>query len=110
MGKSFVSTFLYDCELHFNDKDGNSTEIMKECVKYILISHDYKSKIMPVIYLKANITPSIYNKMVPQQGTSKIVLKLSLLDLSNLLLLFIILFSSTFTSEVGLPISVCSTF
>ena len=77
MGKSFVSTFLYDCELHFNDKDGNSVEIMKECIKYILISHDYKNKIMPIIYLKANIKPSIYNKMVPQQGTAKIVLALS---------------------------------
>lgn len=77
MGKSFVSTFLYDCELHFNDKDGKSTEIIKEAIKYILISHDYKNKIMPVIYLKVNLTPSLYNKMVPQQGVGKIVLTLS---------------------------------
>lgn len=77
MGKSFVSTFLYDCELHFNDKDGKSTDIIKETVKYILISHDYKNKIMPVIYLKVNLTPSLYNKMVPQQGVGKIILTLS---------------------------------
>ena len=77
MGKSFVSTFLYDCELHFNDKDGKSTDIIKETVKYILISHDYKNKIMPVIYLKVNLTPSLYNKMVHQQGVGKIVLTLS---------------------------------
>ena len=77
MGKSFVSTFLYDCELHFNDKDGKSTDIIKETVKYILISHDYKNKIMPVIYLKVNLTTSLYNKMVPQQGVGKIVLTLS---------------------------------
>ena len=77
MGKSFVSTFLYDCELHFNDKDGKSTEIIKEAIKYILISHDYKNKIMPVIYLKVNLTPSLYNKMVPQQGVGKIILTLS---------------------------------
>ena len=77
MGKSFVSTFLYDCELHFNDKDGKSTEIIKEAIKYILISHDYKTKIMPVIYLKVNLTPSLYNKMVPQQGVGKIILTLS---------------------------------
>ena len=77
MGKSFVSTFLYDCELHFNDKDGKSIDIIKEAIKYILISHDYKNKIMPVIYLKVNLTPSLYNKMVPQQGVGKIVLTLS---------------------------------
>ena len=77
MGKSFTSTFKYDCELHFNDKDGNSTDIMKETIKYIIISHDYKGKIMPIIYLKANIRPSVYNKMVPQQGTAKLVLTLT---------------------------------
>lgn len=77
MAKAFVSTFLYDCEVFFNDKNGGSTEIMKEAIKYILISHDYKTKIMPIIYIKANIRPSVYNKMVPQQGTAKIVLTLS---------------------------------
>lgn len=77
MAKSFISTFLYDCELFFNDKDGGTTEIMKEAIKYILISHDYRTKIMPIIYIKVNLRPSIYNKMVPQQGLAKLMLSLS---------------------------------
>ena len=31
---------------------------------------------MPVIYMKVNLIPSVYNKMVPEQGKSKLYLKL----------------------------------
>ena len=76
--KSFITTFTYDCEVSFNDAENNtSTSILKECVKYLLIEHDYRNRIMPVIYMKVNLTPSLYNKMVPQQGKSKIFLNLT---------------------------------
>jgi len=76
MGKSFVTTFSYDCELAFNSVDGTSTEILPEWMKYIAIEHDYANKIMPVIYIKVNINPTLYNKMVPEQGKSKIYAKI----------------------------------
>lgn len=76
MAKSYISTYSYECEIAFNDKDGGSTEILKDCVKYILIDHDFKKRIMPVIYLKLNITEALYNKMVPQQGLGKIYLNI----------------------------------
>ncbi len=78
MAKSFITTFTYDCEVSFNNAETNTaTEILKECVKYLLIEHDYAKRVMPVIYLKVNLTPSLYNTMVPQQGKSKIFLNLT---------------------------------
>ena len=76
MGKAFVTTFIYDCELAFNSIDGTSTTIIKDAIKYIIIEHDYRKSIMPVMYMKVNLIPSVYNKMVPEQGKSKIYLKL----------------------------------
>lgn len=76
--KSFITTFTYECEISFNNAETNTaTEIMKECVKYLLIEHDYAKRVMPVIYLKVNLTPTLYNTMVPQQGKSKIYLNLT---------------------------------
>lgn len=78
MAKSFITTFTYDCEVSFNNAETNTaTEILKECVKYLLIEHDYTKRVMPIIYLKVNLTPSLYNAMVPQQGVSKIFLNLT---------------------------------
>lgn len=76
MGKSFLTSFTYDCELAFNSVDGTSTEIIKDTIKYIIVEHDYQKAIMPVMYIKVNLKPSVYNKMVPEQGKSKIYLKL----------------------------------
>ena len=76
MAKAFVTTFIYDCELAFNSVDGTSTTIIKDAIKYIIIEHDYRKSIMPVMYMKVNLIPSVYNKMVPEQGKSKIYLKL----------------------------------
>lgn len=76
MGKAFITTFIYECELAFNSADGSSTEVLNDAVKYITIEYDYRNSIMPVIYMKVNLKPSIYNKMVPEQGKSKMYLKL----------------------------------
>lgn len=76
MGKAYISTFSYDCEAAFNSVNGESFPILKECISYIIVDNDYKNKVMPIIYLKMKIKPSIYNKMVPQQGKAKIYLKL----------------------------------
>lgn len=76
MGKAYVTTFTYECELAFNSSDGTSMDIVKECIKYILIDHDYSKNIMPIIYIKAALQPSVYNKMVPEQGKGKMYLKL----------------------------------
>lgn len=74
--KVYVSTYSYDCELAFNAKNGKQYEIDRPAIKYIIINHDYRTSIMPVIYIKANIKPSVYNMMVPEQGVSKMYLKL----------------------------------
>lgn len=76
MGKAFVTTFTYECEIAFNSVDGTSTDIIKDTVKYIIVNYDYKKAIMPTIYMKVNLKPSVYNKMVPEQGKSKIYLKI----------------------------------
>ena len=76
MAKAFVTTYIYDCELFFNSIDGTSTEILKDTIKYIIVEHDYRKAIMPVMYMKVNLVPSVYNKMVPEQGKSKLYLKL----------------------------------
>ena len=67
MGKAFITTFIYDCELAFNSVDGSSTEIIKEAIKYIIIEHDYRKSIMPDIYMKVNLIHSVYNKIDPKQ-------------------------------------------
>ena len=76
MAKAFVTTYIYDCELFFNSVDGTSTEILKDTIKYIIVEHDYRKAIMPVMYMKVRLIPSVYNKMVPEQGKSKLYLKL----------------------------------
>lgn len=76
MGKAFISTFTYDCELAFNSQDGTSEDIFKQCVRYIIVNHDYMKNMMPLIYVNVNLKPSLYNKMVPEQGKSKVYLKL----------------------------------
>lgn len=76
MGKAFITTFTYECEIAFNSVDGTSTEILKDAIKYIIVEHDYRKAIMPTMYMKINVIPSVYNKMVPEQGKSKIYLKI----------------------------------
>lgn len=76
MGKSFITTFIYDCELAYNSSSGTSEEIQKEFIKYIIVEHDYNNRIMPIMYIKLNLIPSVYNQMVPDQGKGKIYLKL----------------------------------
>ena len=71
----YQASFKYDCELSFN-YNGKSKDIMKECVKYIIIDYDYKNKIMPIIYIKASLPAEIYNAMVPLQGKGKLYFKL----------------------------------
>ena len=77
MSKAYQTTFRYTCEMAFNRVNGGSKEIMKECIKFIMIDHDYNKRIMPVIYVKVNLEPSLYNEMVPDQGKAKIYLKIS---------------------------------
>ena len=76
MGKSFITTFIYDCELAYNSSSGTSEDIPKEFIKYIIVEHDYNNRIMPIMYIKLNLIPSVYNQMVPDQGKGKIYLKL----------------------------------
>ena len=76
MSKSFVTTFTYECEVAYNSSSGKSYDILKEGVKYIYIDHDYQNKIMPIIYMRLNVKPDIYAKMVPDQGKGKIYFKL----------------------------------
>lgn len=72
---AYQSSFDYDCELSFNYK-GKSNQILKECVKYILITYDYARRVMPIIYIKISLPADIYNKMVPAQGKGKLYFKL----------------------------------
>lgn len=76
MSKSYITTFTYDCELAYNSSKGTSSDISKDFVKYIIIEHDYNKRIMPIMYIKVNLLPSVYNQMVPDQGKGKIYLKL----------------------------------
>lgn len=77
MGKAFISTFTYECELAFNKEgEDKAIEIPKQCIRYITVDHDYENKMMPLIYINVNLLPSTYNKMVPEQGKSKMYLKL----------------------------------
>ena len=72
---AYQSSFDYDCELSFN-YDGKSSRILKECVKYIIITYDYMRRVMPIIYMKISLPANIYNKMVPAQGKGKLYFKL----------------------------------
>ena len=77
MGKAFLTTYTYGCEVAFNSsKSGTAVEVLKDAVKYIVINHNYNKAIMPTMYMKLNVTPSIYNKMVPEQGQSKMYVKI----------------------------------
>ena len=68
MGKAFISTFTYECELAFNKEgEDKAIEIPKQCIRYITVDHDYENKMMPLIYINVNLLPSTYNKMVPEQ-------------------------------------------
>ena len=72
---AYQASYDYDCELEFHN-NGVSYDILKECVKYMIIDYDYSKRIMPVIYMKITLPANIYNKMVPAQGTGKLFLRL----------------------------------
>ena len=72
---AYYSAFSYNCEISFN-LNNKSTDILPETVKYIIIDYDYRQRVMPVIYMNMNLEPSVYNKMVPNQGKGKIYFKL----------------------------------
>lgn len=72
---AYQASYDYDCEIAFNH-NGRSYDILKECIKYMIIDYDYSKRIMPVIYLKASLPANIYNKMVPAQGVGKLFLRL----------------------------------
>lgn len=72
---AFQSSYDYDCELSFNYK-GQSVSIMRECVKYIVIDHNYSKKVMPIIYMKISLPAKTYNMMVPAQGVGKMYFRL----------------------------------
>ena len=76
MGKGFITTFKYECEISFNSSDGTSFDIPSPVIRYIVINRDFETKVMPLIYLGINLEPKYYNKMVPEQGTSKIHMNL----------------------------------
>ena len=47
MGKAFISTFTYECELAFNKEgEDKAIEIPKQCIRYITVDHDYENKMM----------------------------------------------------------------
>lgn len=76
MGKAYLVTYEYDVELAYNPPEGESVEILKEGLIYMMIKHDYSEAIMPIIYMNVRLLPSVYNKMVEGQGKGKIYLKL----------------------------------
>ena len=76
MSKAYITTFSYDCEVAFNSTDGRQIPILKESISCIISESDYQKKIMPIMYMKLRLLPSVYNLMVPQQGKGKIYLKL----------------------------------
>lgn len=96
--RAYISTFEYEVNLEYHpsngivkrntSSDGKNSKTNKQrknkkfyrflspMVTYILIEHDYKKRVMPIIYLKVKILPSIYNQMVPDQGKGKLYLSL----------------------------------
>ena len=74
--KAYICTFTYDADLEFHSSDGNSYEFLPEMISYILVEHDFEKRVMPYMYMKLKILPSIYNKMVPDQGQGKMYIKL----------------------------------
>ena len=89
--RAYISTFEYEVTLEYHPSSGGIAKkgkskgkrknkkfyrFISPMVTYILIEHDYRKRVMPVIYLKVKILPSVYNKMVPDQGKGKLYLSL----------------------------------
>lgn len=76
MGKGFITRFKYECEINFNSTDGTSFEIPAPVIRYIIIERDFEGKVMPLIYIGINLEPKYYDKMIVEQGISKVHLNL----------------------------------
>lgn len=74
--KAYICTFIYDVDLEFHSSDGDSYEFLPAMISYILVEHDFEKRVMPCMYMKLKILPSVYNKMVPDQGQGKMYVKL----------------------------------
>lgn len=72
---AYQASYKYECELSLN-YNNEHMKIMKEFVRYIIVQYDYKNRVMPIIYIRVALPPSVYNKMVPLQQKAKIYLKL----------------------------------
>lgn len=75
-------TFMADVSLSYI-KGSKVTEIEPDKIRSIVISHDYETKVMPVIVLSLCIGSELYSDIVNYKDVSKIYLKIQFRDANS---------------------------
>lgn len=63
--KSRVTQYRYTVSMAYLDqKNSKSTNIKTECIKYIIIDHNYEENYMPIIYIGAKLEKKLVDDMI----------------------------------------------
>ena len=69
---AYQSSFSYDFELSYIDKNNKEYLILPEAIQYVVIDYDYDNHIMPLIYMIGNIEANLYQRMKDNQFKGKV--------------------------------------
>lgn len=79
--KSRTASYKYTISMAYLDqKRGKSTEIKTECIKFIIIDHNYEDNFMPIIYASLRLDKKLVDSMVLNCNDNLIMLALHKYD------------------------------
>lgn len=77
VNKSRAAQYKYTVSMAYLDqKNGKSTEIKTECVKFIIIDHNYETNYMPIIYSNLKLERKLVDDMILNCNNNLIMLAL----------------------------------
>ena len=76
-----LAGYRYTVEMYYlNVKRKVATEIMTECIKSVIIDHNYDVNVMPVVYVNLRLDKSLVDDMIKNQNDNLMVLTINKFD------------------------------
>lgn len=80
-GIKALASYRYTVSMKYlNAKQNTSTEIKTECIKSLIIDHNYDRNSMPVIYINLRLDKALVDDMIKNQNENLMILSVSKFD------------------------------
>ena len=80
-GIKALASYRYTVSMKYlNTKQNTSTEIKTECIKSLIIDHNYDRNSMPVIYINLRLDKALVDDMIKNQNENLMILSVSKFD------------------------------